>query len=469
MSPADLLDLLGPRIAQARMNAGPPVVLDNRLRIERPLAHGARGLVCQAYDLRLKRPVAVKLYPLGPDVTHEVEAEAQTLGQLRHDNIVDVFDVGHAAIDVDGTRIECLTLTMEYIEGTTLRIWLRSPRSRAEILRTFLAAGAGLAAAHAKQIHHRDFKPENVMIGSDGVARVVDFGLARAPQIADEASAVPHRTRFGPFAGTPEYMAPEARQGRTGERSDQYAFAVALWNALTGVYPYDAERGEWRLAHDADFFGAAKLPRRLAKPLRRALEHAPEDRHPSMTSLLTQLNSAATPRLQLAVVAALVVMLGLAYTWRSAAPEAAPTLAPPTPPASTPAAPPSAFVREAWMAYLATMRAYNRRDAEAYFGGFMAPMECFYSLRNADIRKRRDKLVGYLEISERDLSLVDTDEATRVTFCDRGIFDYEHGKGRIAHSKAIVMRKVGGAWKIAVETTSKHRTCFASPCSPPSL
>lgn len=466
LSLTELVDRIGPRLANAALGLAPPLlILDGRLRLDRPLAHGARGLVCKAYHLRLEQPVAVKLFPLGPDVTREVEEEAQTLARLRgHANIVDVFDVGHVALELDGETIEGLALTMEYIDGMTLRTWLQAGHSRKDILQTFLAAGAGLAAAHDKGIYHRDFKPENVMIGADGMARVVDFGLARGPRTATRvATGEPYQTRFGPFAGTLEYMAPEARSGDAGERSDQFAFAVALWHALAGVFPYDAHRGEWRLASDPDFCGADALPWRLARPLRKALAYAPDERHTNMTELLAVLRRAAAPRVQLAVAAAVLVAVGLAFTWRGeVAPPSAPEAEVPAP-----VKPASPFAREAFMVYLSAIRAYNRRDADAYYDAFASPMDCFYSARGTEVRQRRKKLDGYLEVSERDLVLVDTDEATTVTFCDRGLFDYENGKGRKPHSKAIVMRKVGGAWKIVVETTSKHRTCFESPCSPP--
>lgn len=136
------------------------------------------------------------------------------------------------------------------------------------------------------------------------------------------------------------------------------------------------------------------------------------------------------------------------------------------PAADPPAVPPPAAVREASLAYLATMRAYNRADAEAYFTGFMAPMPCFYSVPDADVRARRKKLVGYIEVSERDLELVATNGADEVTFCERGTYDYERGRGRTRHNKAIVMRKVDGAWKIAVETTGKHPECFVFAVHP---
>ncbi|MCY0987228.1 hypothetical protein OV203_08845 [Nannocystis sp. ILAH1] len=93
-------------------------------------------------------------------------------------------------------------------------------------------------------------------------------------------------------------------------------------------------------------------------------------------------------------------------------------------------------------------------------------MDCFYSVAGADVRARRKKLAGYIEVSESVLELISTDGAGTVTFCERGLFDYERGRGRVRHGKAIVMRKVDGVWKIAVETTRKHTECFVSPCAP---
>ncbi|MCA9701769.1 MAG: serine/threonine protein kinase, partial [Myxococcales bacterium] len=178
------------------------------------------GVVLVAYDPDLDRRVALKLLkPQYGRVGLLLRREAQALAKLTHPNVVAVHDVGEHRGRV--------FVTMEYVEGQTLRRWLeQDPRPDwSEILRMFLAAGRGLAAAHAQGLIHRDFKPDNVMIGKDGRVRVMDFGLARADRTTDEREleiddarepATSHGsltslalTRTGALTGTPAYMAPE--------------------------------------------------------------------------------------------------------------------------------------------------------------------------------------------------------------------------------------------------------------------
>src|SRR5262249_34669734 len=143
----------------------------------------------------------------------------RALAHMSHPNVVSIFDVG---------RLDAgLFLAMEFIDGATLGDWLRAqPRSTAEIVHAFEAAGRGLAAAHARGLVHRDFKPENVLVGKDGRVVVTDFGLARRHGAASHA------------AGTPAYMAPEQLRGEPPDaRSDQFAFCVALNEALYARRP----------------------------------------------------------------------------------------------------------------------------------------------------------------------------------------------------------------------------------------
>src|SRR5437763_1115036 len=183
---------------------------------------GGMGVVYAAYDPELDRRVAIKL--LRPD-RFSSEAgrlrllrEAQALARLTHPNVVAVYDAG-----TFGDRV---FVAMELVEGETLRQWLgEGPRSWREVLDRFLPAGRGLAAAHAAGLVHRDFKPENVLLGRDGRVRVMDFGLARVEEHAQESTALPMMVRalteesvprpLGPLTqegrvlGTPNYMSPE--------------------------------------------------------------------------------------------------------------------------------------------------------------------------------------------------------------------------------------------------------------------
>jgi tetratricopeptide (TPR) repeat protein/predicted Ser/Thr protein kinase len=255
------------------------------------LAAGSMGVVYSALDPELNRKVALKVLRedgAGRDDRSPMQdllREAQAMAALAHPNVVRVFDVG--SID------ERVFLAMELVEGMTLAQWLDARRrGQGEIIAAFRAAGSGLAAAHAAGLIHRDFKPDNVLVGNDGRICVTDFGLARhavgAPRdIAGRRAHAPGPgaggTRTG-LAGTPAYMAPEQVRGqRVDARADQFSFAVALHEALHGERPF-AGSDRMRTAPRG-----GRVPRRLRKVLRRALRPAPDDRFPSMTELLRAL------------------------------------------------------------------------------------------------------------------------------------------------------------------------------------
>ncbi|MGH2898506.1 MAG: serine/threonine-protein kinase, partial [Solirubrobacteraceae bacterium] len=201
------------------------------------LGSGGMGVVYVAHDPELNRKVALKV--LRADGSEAMERfhdlllrEGQAMAQLAHPNVVTVFDVG----GVD----QRVFIAMELVEGLTLSRWLAAERrAPSEIVATFVAAGHGLAAAHAAGLIHRDFKPDNVLIGNDGRVRVTDFGLARqahgveAGTAHDAAEARPGTgAPHTGLAGTPAYMAPEQFHGRAADaRADQFSFAVALYEA----------------------------------------------------------------------------------------------------------------------------------------------------------------------------------------------------------------------------------------------
>jgi serine/threonine protein kinase len=244
------------------------------------------GEVYAAYDPDLDRRVALKL--IHPDLAardsragDRLLREAQVMARLAHPNVVVVHDVGQ----VEGR----VFIAMEFVEGVTLSAWLgEKTRSWPEIIDAFVQAGRGLAAAHRAGIVHRDFKPQNVMIGSDGVVRMVDFGLAQwsgADDIASEPSlreAPPDAalTLTGERLGTPLYMAPEQSAGAAVDaRSDQFSYCVSLYWALFGTHP----------------FGATQIDRPRAGPawvrraLVRGLSKNPSTRWGSMDQLLAAL------------------------------------------------------------------------------------------------------------------------------------------------------------------------------------
>jgi tetratricopeptide (TPR) repeat protein/tRNA A-37 threonylcarbamoyl transferase component Bud32 len=267
---------------------------------------GAMGMVLVAYDPELDRKVAIKLLKFdGALARARLQREAQALAKLDHRNVVAVYDVG--------THDGQLFMAMEFVQGKTLGRWMAEPspgRPHAwrEVLRVFGEAGRGLSAAHAAGLVHRDFKPENVMLGDDGRVRVMDFGLARTTSLtveteelaATDASAS-HRvaietmTRTGAVMGTPAYMSLEQFEGKPADaRSDQFGFCIALYEALYGQRPFvDAT-----LAELIESLGSARIkpptpgtdvPPWLRRVVLRGLAPAPDDRWPSMQALLDAL------------------------------------------------------------------------------------------------------------------------------------------------------------------------------------
>ncbi len=273
------------------------------------LGAGGMGIVYAAYDRELGRKVALKFLRPGPvgqsdsgPARERLLREAQALAMLAHPNVITVHDVGV----LDGE----VFVAMEFVEGKTLRAWLTDERLKpAAILAVLQQAGEGLVAAHAAGLVHRDFKPDNVLVGDDGRVRVTDFGLARAD--VDETARVPDGeeptaiqatlTRTGALLGTPAYMAPEQRLGeRADARADVYAFAVTLHEALTGARPGEASKTKRR------------MPARLERLVARGLLEDPAARWPSMRAFLVAL--ARTPLVSGArvVTAVVVLVLGLA-------------------------------------------------------------------------------------------------------------------------------------------------------------
>jgi eukaryotic-like serine/threonine-protein kinase len=284
-----------------------PVQVGRFLLLER-LGHGGMGVVYSAYDPKLDRRVALKLLHGRADQDARghtrLVAEARALARLSHPNVVPVHDVGVIADKV--------FLVMELVAGQTLRAWARqTPRSWRDVLDAYLQAGRGLAAAHAVEIVHRDFKPDNALMGDDGRVRVVDFGLARqrldedTPGQEDDYGAgllrAPERAgASAPAApmqsGTPAYMAPEQFAGAAvGPAADQFSFCVSLYEGLYEQKPFEGES----LAQLADSARAGRLrvpPRDSRVPawvhaaLCRGLAPDPGERHGSMSALLAELS-----------------------------------------------------------------------------------------------------------------------------------------------------------------------------------
>jgi serine/threonine protein kinase/tetratricopeptide (TPR) repeat protein len=306
------------------------------------VGRGAMGEVYAAYDPNLDRKIAIKL--VGGNYESDGQAnrgrlmrEAQATARISHPNVVVVYEAD--------TLDERVFIAMEFVDGHTLRYWLQAQRRTwLEIVDVFIAAGRGLAAAHDKDLVHRDFKPDNVMVANTGQVRVMDFGLARrgstamasldadagatlagvsvpsgaTPRDASTAvidpeatqnldasarstapgtpTALDKLTRTGTLMGTPAYMSPEQFRGRYADaRSDQFSFCVALYEALYEARPF----GGGSFAELAEHVVGGRLidppesdtiPSWLRAALKRGLSANPHDRFPSMNELLAELD-----------------------------------------------------------------------------------------------------------------------------------------------------------------------------------
>ena len=299
-----------------------------RFALRRRLGAGAMGVVFLAEDPQLERAVALKLLRPGRDDAQScarLRREAKALARLRHPNIVAVHELG--------VHEDQVFVAMEYVEGEDLREWLSSgSRSTADVLARFTDAGHGLAAAHAAGIVHRDFKPDNVLVGADGRTQVADFGLAAGrldSSTTSDASGLGETgdnslTRTGTVLGTPAYMAPEALRGAPATiASDQFSFCVSLYEGLFGARPFCGASIDALI--DAVARGprpraprGSQVPRHVWAALRRGLATNPADRWPDMRSLVDALCPRAKRRRRVAVMF-LALALGsagaVAWAW----------------------------------------------------------------------------------------------------------------------------------------------------------
>jgi WD40 repeat protein/predicted Ser/Thr protein kinase len=285
------------------------------------IGSGGMGVIYSAFDRALGRKVAVKL--INPRGTNPEQArvrllrEAKALARLSHPNIVHVYEVG--------TFEDGVFVAMEFVEGTTLRRWQSlGDRPWRQVLAAYIAAGQGVAAGHEAGVVHRDFKPDNVLVRRDDEVRVIDFGLARTqadpvpfePQGFDETTeGEVALTKTGTLMGTPAYMAPEQFKGEPADaRSDQFAFCIALYEALYGYRPFAGATVK-RVATNV-LTGKVEpppkytdVPEKVYRVLLRGLEVLPEDRYPDLKHLLDELPSDG-PR-SLRWFAGALVLLGL--------------------------------------------------------------------------------------------------------------------------------------------------------------
>jgi len=295
------------------------------------IGRGGMGMVARAYDPKLQREVALKLLRSdgrggrGTEASARLVREAQAMARLGHPNVVAVFDAG----EVDGQ----VYLAMELVRGQTLRRWLETERPWREVLAVLREAGAGLVAAHAAGLVHRDFKPDNVLVGDDGRVRVTDFGIARGvggdapasaeapsapsptPHALDTTSTTAHLTETGTILGTPPYMAPEQHRGEPADtRADQYAWCVTAWEALAGTRPFTGTGPALVLEKTRARPVApvrSMVPTWIWTAIERGLDPDPERRWPSLGALLDALGHDASRRRRRRIGAAVIVGLAV--------------------------------------------------------------------------------------------------------------------------------------------------------------
>ncbi len=295
-----------------------PGTLVGRYQVDGGLGVGGMGIVYAATDAELERRVALKLlrsHDASADASRlrdRLLREARTLARLSHPNVVTVFDVGMHAGQ--------LFVAMELVDGGTLGAWLaRAPRTLDDILARMTEAGRGLAAAHAAGVVHRDIKPDNILVGLDGRARVTDFGLARFDDVATDAplaSTAETLTRTGTLLGTPAYMAPEQLRRRTATpETDQWSFAATIYEAVAGVRPFagDEPARESAIARGelVPPIGGRRVPSWLRTIITRALREDPAQRWPSVAALVEALARRGRRRRSIAIAGAVAVLGGV--------------------------------------------------------------------------------------------------------------------------------------------------------------
>ena len=270
-----------------------------RYSLERELGRGGMGVVYLAREVRLDRPVAIKLLPpskaADPRLREGFLREARTAAKLSHPNVIPIF-----AVEEIG---EFVFFAMAYVEGETLteRVRRRGPLSPSDGSRLLRDVAWALAYAHAQGVIHRDVKPDNILLESTGRVLVADFGIAGV--VAGAAGL-----DTGEIIGTPEFMSPEQALGEAVDaRSDLYSLGVVGYFALSGTLPFEAEKATEVLAKQVTELApplasvAPLVPRRMAQTIDRCLAKEPGERLEGPAVLAEQLSHALEKRRELPV------------------------------------------------------------------------------------------------------------------------------------------------------------------------
>jgi serine/threonine-protein kinase len=270
---------MGPTAAPTGSQKSTMAVVEERYEQIVRIDAGGMGTVFRAMDRVLRRPVALKF--MKDEYQSDVEAvgrfirEAQAASHLKHPGIVAIYDI-HVQ--------EPIYIAMEFVEGDTLReIMKRGAMPPESVLPVIEQTCAALGYAHSQGVVHRDIKPDNILVATGGIVKIVDFGLAR---VAEEFSAM---TRTGQIMGTPVYMAPEQIQGKAVDaRTDMYAFGVMLYELLAGKAPFAEGDIAYRQVHETPILPGLinpKIPKHLETIVMTCLQKRPEDRYQTMEAI----------------------------------------------------------------------------------------------------------------------------------------------------------------------------------------
>jgi serine/threonine protein kinase/tetratricopeptide (TPR) repeat protein len=266
-------------------------LIAGKYRIVEEIGRGGMGIVYKAEDIKLQRPVALKFLPhqwvSDPDARERFTQEARAASALDHPNVCTIHEIE----ETDDGR---LYIAMGCYEGESLREKIkRGPLETNEAIDLAIQTASGMAKAHAKGIVHRDLKPANILVTQDGVAKVVDFGLAK---LAGQVKL----TREGTTVGTVAYMSPEQAKGEAvDQRTDIWSLGVVLYEMLSGVLPFKGDH-EQTLIHSILQQEPERLtkfrkdlPQGLENLVFKALSKKPAARYQTMDEILGDLKAIA--------------------------------------------------------------------------------------------------------------------------------------------------------------------------------
>jgi eukaryotic-like serine/threonine-protein kinase len=264
-------------------------IVGERYEVLSLLGSGGMGTVYKAYDRELGRAVAIKVvrpeYASHPEMLQRFKQEIILTQQISHKNVIRIFDLGIAP--------GLLYISMEYIDGQDLAALMAKGRLPVEeTVRIMREVFLALDAAHSEGIVHRDLKPQNILIGTQGKASVMDFGLARSLE-------QPNVTRAGVLVGTPYYMSPEQAKGESADaRSDLFAAGIIFYELLTGVIPFHADTilaSLLKRTHETPLEPSRvdqSVPPALSRLVTKCLANNPEQRYQSAADIIPDLDAA---------------------------------------------------------------------------------------------------------------------------------------------------------------------------------